>query len=116
MFDDLTAPMKQEASTNAVCVSTNSTSPTALGLLLKSSVFRELVEKNPHSLDEEKEDPTKGFTQAGRGDNIRGGFGNEIGVSPFIFTPIGESESLPGLESRESTMLVGNRTEPWNWQ
>ncbi|XP_010046657.3 AP2-like ethylene-responsive transcription factor At1g16060 [Eucalyptus grandis] len=116
VFDDLSAPMKQEASTNAVCVSTNSTSPTALGLLLKSSVFRELVEKNPHSLDEEKEDPTKGFMQAGRGDNIRGGFGNEIGVSPFIFTPIGESESLPGLESRESTMLVGNRTEPWNWQ
>ncbi|KAF8040536.1 hypothetical protein BT93_B2690 [Corymbia citriodora subsp. variegata] len=114
-FDDLTAPMNQEASTNAVCVSTKSTSPTALGLLLKSSVFRELVKKNPGSLDEEKENPTKDFMQAGGRDNFRGGFGTEIGGSPFMFTPMGESESLPGLESRESTMLVGNRTETWNW-
>ncbi|KAI3433071.1 uncharacterized protein J3R85_007265, partial [Psidium guajava] len=60
VFDDLAAPMKQDASTSVVCVSTKSTPPTALGLLLKSSVFRELVEKNPRSLDEEEEeDPTK---------------------------------------------------------
>ncbi|XP_030449483.2 AP2-like ethylene-responsive transcription factor At1g79700 [Syzygium oleosum] len=115
VLNDHATPMKLDASTNAVCVSAKSTSPTALGLLLKSSVFRELVEKNPRSLDEEKEDPTKDFMQAGGRANIRGGFGNEIGGFPFMFTPVGESESMPGLESWESTMLVGNRTEPWNW-
>ncbi|KAI6686469.1 hypothetical protein NL676_032382 [Syzygium grande] len=83
VLNDHATPVKLDASTNAVCVSAKSTSPTALGLLLKSSVFRELVEKNPRSLDEEKEDPTKDFMQAGGRDNIRGGFGNEIGRFPF---------------------------------
>ncbi|XP_030514020.1 AP2-like ethylene-responsive transcription factor At1g79700 [Rhodamnia argentea] len=116
VFDDLAAPMKQDASTSAVCISTKSTPPTALGLLLKSSIFRELVEKNPRSLDEEKEeDPTKDFTQSSGRDNFRGGFGNENGGFPFMFTAMGESESLPDLESRESKMHVGIRTEPWNW-
>ncbi|XP_059592512.1 AP2-like ethylene-responsive transcription factor At1g16060 [Vitis vinifera] len=51
--DDLATPLKQEKFQREVSISpcTKSSSPTALSLLHRSSVFRQLVEKNSNSIE-----------------------------------------------------------------
>lgn len=66
--------------------STKSSPPTALGLLLRSSIFRELVEKNLNiSGDETDREDTKGQQPQIAGDDELGGiFDDGIVDIPFL--------------------------------
>ncbi|XP_056169731.1 AP2-like ethylene-responsive transcription factor AIL7 [Syzygium oleosum] len=89
MEDDLTnIPRKQDTFKSKVPVSSgskSSSSPTALGLLLRSSVFRELVKKNT-SVSEEDTDGEEAKDQPlqGSDDEFTGIFCDGIGDVPFI--------------------------------
>ena len=65
--------------------SPKSSSPTAVGLLLRSSMFRELVEKNSYVPDEEMEgNETKNHSLLGGEDEFGGFFDNGIGNNPYV--------------------------------
>ena len=85
----------------------NSSSPTALGLLFKSSVFRELVEKNLCAENEETEQiDGKNLAQM-KNDNI----------DMISFDGMGNM-NYPGLESHEASTLSfsnGRGQSFWNY-
>lgn len=89
--DYLNSPEKQEAfeSQSFQFSSNKSSSPTALGLLLRSSLFRELVEKNSNvSEDETDGEVTKEQQiQIASDDELGGIFYDGIGGIPFVFAP-----------------------------
>ncbi|XWS32836.1 hypothetical protein CRYUN_Cryun22dG0024200 [Craigia yunnanensis] len=86
--DYLNSPQKQEEvfESKTPVNSYKSSSPTALGLLLRSSIFRELVEKNANVSEDEStdaDDEPKN-QQAGSDDEFSGLFYDAIGDFPFI--------------------------------
>ncbi|KAK7266325.1 hypothetical protein RIF29_18968 [Crotalaria pallida] len=85
--DYLNSPQTHEVFENKTYQfsSTKSSSPTALGLLLRSSIFRELVEKNLNiSVDETDEEDTKDQQPQIAGDYELGGIFND-GVTDIPF-------------------------------
>ena len=89
--ENLNSPEKQEVFVNKTYRfwSNKSSSPTALGLLLRSSLFRELVEKNSNvSGDETDEEVTKDQQQhIARDDELGGIFNDGNGNIPFVCDP-----------------------------
>lgn len=74
---------------NLNCTESSSSSPTALSLLLRSSVFKELVEKNLNATGKEStgEHDTKNLPQLiGSNDEVGKMLFNEIGVNPAQYT------------------------------
>ncbi|XP_038705022.1 AP2-like ethylene-responsive transcription factor At1g79700 [Tripterygium wilfordii] len=98
------APTRQDMfrGSSAVSPCARSSSPTALSLLLRSSIFKELVEKNSNATQEETEENyTKPPPQIGNGshDNgVREVFYDQIGLTPFQSS---SRDLFPGLESKE---------------
>ncbi|TKY65214.1 Ethylene-responsive transcription factor WRI1 [Spatholobus suberectus] len=90
-LDSLDSPVKQENFGNKTYQfsSNKSSSPTALGLLLRSSLFRELVEKNSNvSVDEADGEVTKDQQpQIASDDELGGIFYDSIGDIPFVCDP-----------------------------
>ncbi|KAM1614398.1 hypothetical protein ACFX1T_023542 [Malus domestica] len=79
--DYVHSPRKQE-----VIRTSKPSSPTALGLLLQSSVFRDLVQKNSSFSDDDSidgEEP-RNQLQAGRDDEFGGIIYDGVGGSPFV--------------------------------
>ncbi|KAM0958230.1 hypothetical protein EV1_023309 [Malus domestica] len=79
--DYVHSPRKQE-----VIRTSKSSSPTALGLLLQSSVFRDLIQKNSSFSDDDSidgEEP-RNQLQAGRDDKFGGIIYDGVGGSPFV--------------------------------
>lgn len=90
-----------------------SSSPTALGLLLKSSVFRELVQRNLNSVNEEAEEVELKYSQEGS-DGIGGTFDNGITSNSYLCSS--NINKLPNLESQEeSTLPMYHRTKQSLW-
>ncbi|KAK7374499.1 hypothetical protein VNO80_07929 [Phaseolus coccineus] len=91
-LDSLDSPVGQENFGNKTYPfsSSKSSSPTALGLLLRSSLFRELVEKNSNvSGDEADGEVRKGEQpQIASDDDLGGIFFDSIGDIPFVCDPI----------------------------
>ncbi|KAF5205986.1 Ap2-like ethylene-responsive transcription factor bbm2 [Thalictrum thalictroides] len=94
----LVSPLKQEHfSTNLpFCSSSKSSSPTALSLLLRSTIFQELVEKNSSASSEEIDG---GTPQNGSDDEYGGIFYNTIVDIPYVCS---NSESLHTIELEDS--------------
>jgi len=91
-LDSLNSPVGQEnyGSKPYPFSSSKSSSPTALGLLLRSSLFRELVKKNSSVSGDEADDGevTKGEQpQIGSDDDLGGIFFDSIGDIPFVCDP-----------------------------
>ncbi|KAJ7953762.1 AP2-like ethylene-responsive transcription factor [Quillaja saponaria] len=83
---------------------TKSSSPTALGLLLKSSVFRELMERNLNATAEDvEEDEMKNSQLAGNNNGVEGMFFKGIGNMPYLCPSNGNI--LPNLKSPEESTL-----------
>ncbi|KAJ9135181.1 hypothetical protein P3X46_032390 [Hevea brasiliensis] len=98
--DYLGSPQKQEVFQSKLPVSpcNKSSSPTALSLLLRSSIFRELVEKNSNiSEDEIAGEETKNQRQIFSDDEFSGIFYDGIGDVPFAYS---NKDSLE-LQERE---------------
>ncbi|XWS69758.1 hypothetical protein CRYUN_Cryun04dG0206500 [Craigia yunnanensis] len=91
-----------------------SSSPTALSLLLRSSMFNKLVEQNLNAnYDEIEENDTKELTKMVNNNGMGEMFYNEINHAPFM----GSSNRglLPGLESEESKLPLYNKTGQSLW-
>lgn len=106
----LNSPRKQEVSHSNIHLNTSSksSSPTALGLLLQSSIFRELVQKNSNFSEDESTDgeEQKNQAQGGSDDEYGGVFYDGIGVnSPFVC-----SSNRDSIELQERELLHS----PWN--
>ncbi|XP_042023821.1 AP2-like ethylene-responsive transcription factor At1g79700 [Salvia splendens] len=72
-------------------------SPTALSLLFRSSLFRELLEKNSYASEEEIQDGnTQIETRVGSGDGYGGMFSNESGDLPFVLSANRHTIDLQG--------------------
>ncbi|XP_028104692.1 AP2-like ethylene-responsive transcription factor At1g79700 [Camellia sinensis] len=87
--DDLNFPQKQEVIERKFPVSkyAESSSPTALGLLLRSSVFKELVEKNSNVFEDEIDgEDTKHQLQMGRDDEYARILYDGNGDIPFVLS------------------------------
>ncbi|KAF2316233.1 hypothetical protein GH714_041574 [Hevea brasiliensis] len=98
--DYLDSPQKQEVFQNNIPVSpcNKASSPSALSLLLRSSIFKELVEKNSNvSEDDNDGEETKNQPQIGSDDEFGGIFYEGIGDIPFAYS---NKESLD-LQERE---------------
>ncbi|GMN42362.1 hypothetical protein TIFTF001_011582 [Ficus carica] len=67
------------------CMSTKSSSPTALGILLRSSIFRELVEKNSSASEDETDGEDMKNQQLD--DQYDGFFFEGISDTPFVAVP-----------------------------
>ncbi|GMY26062.1 AP2-like ethylene-responsive transcription factor At1g16060 [Fagus crenata] len=98
----LDTPRKQEVfqSETPISPSTKSSTPSALGLLLRSSLYKELTERNLNVTDKETEETDTKFSLHSSSDSGVGGFFcNEIGNIPYMCSNNGNT--LPGLESPE---------------
>ena len=74
-----------------------SSSPTALSLLLRSSMFNKLIEQNLNAnYDETEENDTKGLTKIVDNNGVGDVFYNEIDYVPFMCSS--NRGVLPGLE------------------
>ncbi|XVF16551.1 hypothetical protein REPUB_Repub10bG0041800 [Reevesia pubescens] len=111
--DCLPSPPKQEVLETKIPVNSynkKSSSPTALGLLLRSSIFRELVEKNANNVSEDESstdaDDEPKNQQAGSDDEFGGGlFYDGIGSDfPFIFSDV--KDSIHQLQEREFPFIL----------
>lgn len=104
----------QRQTPNSPC--SNSSSPSALGLLFKSSVFRELVEKNLSAESEENEgSDIKNLPQM---KNNHFDMISYDGIGNMSSTSSSSSYALPGLESREESAspLYNERGQSlWNF-
>ncbi|KAF5479204.1 hypothetical protein F2P56_000048 [Juglans regia] len=100
--DYINSPQKQEIfrSKNPFnACNKSSSSPTALGILLRSSVFKELVEKNSNiSEDDTDGDEPKNQAQMGSDDDYAGIFYDGIGDVPFVCTSNRDSIELQERE------------------
>ncbi|KAJ4835587.1 hypothetical protein Tsubulata_008876 [Turnera subulata] len=99
--DYLNSLQKQDVFQNQIpgnsCSKTSS--PTALGLLLRSSVFRELVQKNSNvSVDEHDGDDTKNQPQTVTDDEYSGVFYDGIGDIPLVYSSNKDSLELQERE------------------
>ncbi|KAE8023315.1 hypothetical protein FH972_009025 [Carpinus fangiana] len=92
---------------------TKSPSPTALGLLLRSSLFRELTERAYDTDKEYEENDTKFPVHTVNDNGVGGIFHNEIGNIAYMCSTDGNS--LPGLISpQENTSRFINSSGDWN--
>ncbi|KAH7515885.1 hypothetical protein FEM48_Zijuj10G0073800 [Ziziphus jujuba var. spinosa] len=120
MEDDLDTSKQHDIFQRQLPISpcTKTTSPTALGLLLKSSIYRELVEKNSNSQNEESiENDMKNLNLP----LLKNDDSNMVSydVIPDInFTGSGNAEALPGLEAQEEETTLplcnGKWQSLWN--
>ncbi|XP_022843373.1 AP2-like ethylene-responsive transcription factor At1g16060 [Olea europaea var. sylvestris] len=105
-------PSKMEKSARKIPVSPcrKSSSPTALGLLLQSSIFRELVEKNSNVTEENDDKNTKSMLEVGSGDEYRGIFYDGIADIPLVFSSNGHGIELQGQVqfNYSSADMIGN--------
>uniref|UniRef100_B9IJT7 AP2/ERF domain-containing protein n=1 Tax=Populus trichocarpa TaxID=3694 RepID=B9IJT7_POPTR len=104
--DYLNSPPKLDAFQNNIFVdsSNKTSSPTALSLLLRSSVFRELVEKNSNVCEEETDgNEIKNQPMAGSDDEYGGIFYDGIGDIPFVYS---SNKYSLGLEERELQFVL----------
>ncbi|XAR65157.1 hypothetical protein NMG60_11009167 [Bertholletia excelsa] len=94
-----------------------SPSPTALGLLLKSSLFKELVEKNSNVTDDDEAEQRDMKNQSEVGvscEPVEGIFYNGVGNIPYGCCS--NNETLSGLESLENkTLTLLDETEQSLW-
>lgn len=107
--DELVLPCKQEFIPHQI--SSSKSSPTALGLLLKSSMFQELVEKNVNASQEEIDRDQKTqyqLQQQGADDLYHGIFYEEIRNGQFV------EGNKPISEVQESTSYY-ERNEQGFW-
>ncbi|KAI5341024.1 hypothetical protein L3X38_020298 [Prunus dulcis] len=104
----LSSPQKQKVTRSSVPLNTGSksSSPTALGLLLQSSVFRELVQKNANFSEDESTDgeETKNQTQVGSDDEFSGIFYDGIRDNPFVCSSNSDGDN--SWSSIASTILL----------
>ena len=83
---------------------TKSSTPSALGLLLRSSLYRDLTEKNLNTTDKDTEErDTKILLHASIDNGVGGFFCNEIGNNSYMC--LNNGNKLPGLESPEEIAL-----------
>ncbi|MED6221802.1 hypothetical protein PIB30_058204 [Stylosanthes scabra] len=105
---ELDITKKQEFSKFAAplspCYKSSSSSPTALGLLFKSSVFRELMQRNLNSANEEAEDIELKYPQEGS-DGIGGILDINDTNSISYFGSSSNINRLPNLVSPESSKM-----------
>ncbi|CAA2987875.1 AP2-like ethylene-responsive transcription factor At1g16060 [Olea europaea subsp. europaea] len=105
-------PSKMENSARKIPVSPcrKSSSPTALGLLLQSSIFRELVEKNSNVTEENDDKNTKSMLEVGSSDEYRGIFYDRIADIPLVFSSNGHGIELQGQVqfNYSSADMIGN--------
>lgn len=88
-------------------------SPTALGLLLKSAVFRELMQRNLNSSSEEAEEVELKYPQ--EGNDGHGGIYDNDNISSSYFSS-STINRLPNLESsEESSLPMYHGTVPSLW-
>ena len=109
-MDDLNSPHKQEVFQAKIPVEpcSKSSSPTALGLLLRSSIFRELVEKNPNVPEDETDaEEAKNQQQVGSDDEY-GIFYDGIGDIPFVCPSNGHHNELQERLPLPFTISQGN--------
>ncbi|KAF9625499.1 hypothetical protein IFM89_023435 [Coptis chinensis] len=99
-LDYLESPIKPEVFSSKLPISYNTTSssPTALSLLLRSSIFKELVEKNSSGSSDEIDGDFK-VPQNGNDDEYSGIFYNEIADIPYVCS---NSESLLNVGVEET--------------
>ncbi|KAM5581457.1 AP2-like ethylene-responsive transcription factor [Rosa sericea] len=109
--DYLNSPKQEVLSRSNVPLnsSSKSSSPTALGLLLQSSIFRELVQKNSNYSEDESTDGEEQKNQA------QGGSDDEYG-GPFSYDRIGANSPFVSSTNRESIELQERALlhSPWN--
>ncbi|KAK6931187.1 AP2/ERF domain [Dillenia turbinata] len=111
-LDDLNSPLKEETFPTEMPVMANTKSvPTALGLLLRSSVFRELVEKNSNPDDDEAEE--HGIKNQSREDEFGGVSYDDFGETPYLCPP--KNDALPRINLEESLPPLYNRTGQASW-
>ncbi|XP_007216881.2 ethylene-responsive transcription factor ERF037 [Prunus persica] len=112
--DYMNYPRKQEVIGSNIPLNTGSksSSPTALGLLLQSSIFRELVQKNSKFSEDESTDgeETKNQPQVGSDDEFGGIFYDGIGDNPFGCTSNSDGDNNP-WSSITSTILLNQPTK-----
>jgi hypothetical protein len=111
---DSTTLRKQQVFQSETKSPSPSSSPTALGLLLRSSLFRELTERALNATDKEvEENDTKFRVCTGNDNGVGGIFHNEIGNIAYMCSA--DADPLPGLVSpQESTMHFINSSGDWN--
>ncbi|KAM7525461.1 hypothetical protein LguiA_015363 [Lonicera macranthoides] len=84
----------------------SSPSPTALGLLLRSSMFKELVEKNSNVNTDEGNERRKYRSQVVEEEDFGGMFNfNGLGNVPYVCSNSSVVDALPELESKEDNAL-----------
>jgi hypothetical protein len=94
--DYLDSPPKQEVLQSKTPLKSSSTTTTALGLLLRSSIFKELVEKNSNLSEDDSdgEEPKNIQAQIGSDDDLDGIFYDGVGDIPFVCTSNGDGIEL----------------------
>lgn len=107
--DDMSSPPKQEYQTEQISGVAEKTSPrTALSVLLRSSIFRELVEKNSNASDSEVEgDGMKSEQQLGSDDEFGLTYFDGITNMPYICPSSGNT--LPNIELQEENASYYDR-------
>ena len=91
-------------SETSISTCTKSSTPRALGLLLRSSLYRDLTEKNLNTTDKDTEErDTKILLHASIDNGVGGFFCNEIGNKSYMC--LNNGNKLPGLESPEEIAL-----------
>ncbi|XP_058085798.1 AP2-like ethylene-responsive transcription factor At1g16060 [Magnolia sinica] len=113
--NEVGSPRMQEYSTTQLLPSgphsKHPTSPTALGLLLRSSIFRELVEKNPNAADNEIEvGETMQRQQLGNSGEFTGNFYNGIPGVPYVCSS--NADTIPGIELGEESRTASYFDRP----
>ncbi|KAL2523412.1 AP2-like ethylene-responsive transcription factor [Forsythia ovata] len=107
-------PNQKEKSVRKIPVSpcSKSCSPTALGLLLQSSIFRKLVEKNSNVSEEENDDENKNLLEVGSDDEYGGIFCDGNADFPFVLSSNGHGIELRGQVhfNYNSADMIGNGT------
>ncbi|KAL7175461.1 hypothetical protein ACSBR2_029120 [Camellia fascicularis] len=88
----------------------SSTSPTALGLLFRSSMFREMVEKNSSVTDYDTDKNEKNQSEAGGIDEFGGRFYNNVGSVEYGSS----SSTLIGFQE-ENTLPLYTKTGHYLW-
>lgn len=101
MIHDFNTPKKQDIF-QIKSPTSPSKSSSALGLLLKSSVFKDLVEKNLNTAEEDEEIDTKILPLSGNSNGMTDIFFDGIDQGPFVYAS-GKDSVLPGLESKEES-------------
>lgn len=89
-------------------------SPTALGLLLKSSVFRELMQRNLNSSGEEAEEVELKYPQEGNDGNGGIYYSDNTSSSYFCSSDINRLPNLESPEERSLPMYHGTEQSLWS--